>query len=99
MIQLTRLRHDDTFFLNPDLIDRVDVDAVEILHRIVSFRASIIALASLIDVSAHMPRHDGVSVTADDSDWAPRELVPGDVDDNEPIGADGIDAEQIGASQ
>ena len=117
MIQLTRLRHDDTFFLNPDLIERVDThvdtvvrltsgsefvvveDAVEILHRIVSFRASIIALASLIDVSAHMPRHDGVSVTADDSDWAPRELVPGDVDDNEPIGADGIDAEQIGASQ
>jgi len=30
MIQLTRLRHDDVFFLNPDLIERIDshVDTV-----------------------------------------------------------------------
>ena len=94
MIQLTRLRHDDTFFVNPDLIERVDThvdtvvrlttgsefvvveDAEEILHRIVSYRATIIALSSLIDVSRYSPTA-GVVVTADDSDWAPQALEPG----------------------
>ena len=113
MIQLTRLRHDDTFYLNPDLIERVDThvdtvvrltsgsefvvveDASVILHRIMSFRASIIALSALVDISAHTSHNSGagggIAVTADDSDWAPRELVPGD--------SNHIDDGQIGAPQ
>ena len=114
VIQLTRLRHDDTFYLNPDLIERVDThvdtvvrltsgsefvvveDATVILHRIVSFRASIIALSALIDISEHTSSArsgagGGISVTADDSDWAPRELVRGQVAD--------VHVEQSGASQ
>jgi flagellar protein FlbD len=93
VIQLTRLRHDDTFHLNPDLIERVDThvdtvvrlttgsefvvveDAEEILHRIVTYRASIIALSSLIDVSRFRP-HESVVVTSDDSAWAPQALEP-----------------------
>ena len=112
MIQLTRLRHDDNFYLNPDLIERVDThvdtvvrltsgsefvvveDAQEILHRIISFRASIIALSALIDVSAHtsasrVDARSGAVVTVADADWAPRELVQGQVAD--------IDLEQSGA--
>jgi flagellar protein FlbD len=99
VIQLTRLRHDDTFFVNPDLIERVDThvdtvvrlttgselvvaeDAEEILHRIVSYRATIIALSSLIDVSRFSPT-SGVVVTADDSDWAPHALEPGQPTDD-----------------
>ena len=114
VIQLTRLRHDDNFYLNPDLIERVDThvdtvvrltsgsefvvveDAQEILHRIISFRASIIALSALIDVSAHtsasrVDARSGVVVTAADTDWAPRELVQGQVAD--------VDLEQSGASK
>jgi flagellar protein FlbD len=108
VIQLTRLRHDDNFYLNPDLIERVDThvdtvvrltsgsefvvveDATEILHRIISFRASIIALSALIDVSAHtsaarVDAHSGVVVTtvADDADWASRELARGDDTDTD----------------
>lgn len=117
MIQLTRLRHDDNFYLNPDLIERVDThvdtvvrltsgsefvvveDAQEILHRIISFRASIIALSALIDVSAHtsasrVDARSGVVVTAaNDADWAPRELVLGQF-----VDAD-VDTTQSGASQ
>ena len=118
MIQLTRLRHDDNFYLNPDLIERVDThvdtvvrltsgsefvvveDAQEILHRIISFRASIIALSALIDVSAHtstsrVDARSGVVVVtaADDAHWAPRELVLGQF-----VDAD-VDATQSGASQ
>ena len=118
VIQLTRLRHDDNFYLNPDLIERVDThvdtvvrltsgsefvvveDAQEILHRIISFRASIIALSALIDVSAHtstsrVDARSGVVVVtaADDADWAPRELVLGQF-----VDAD-VDATQSGASQ
>ena len=114
VIQLTRLRHDDNFYLNPDLIERVDThvdtvvrltsgsefvvveDAQEILHRIISFRASIIALSALIDVSAHtsasrVDARSGVVVTAADADWAPRELVQGQVAD--------VDLEQSGVPQ
>lgn len=120
MIQLTRLRHDDTFYVNPDLIERVDShvdtvvrltsgtefvvveDAPEILHRIISFRASVIALSALIDISAHTsPTRsrvvDGIVVTADDADWAPKELVRGEVVGE--IDHVETDAEQIGASQ
>jgi len=116
VIQLTRLRHDDTFYLNPDLIERVDThvdtvvrltsgsefvvveDATVILHRIVSFRASIIALSALIDISEHTSSArsgagGGISVTADDSDWAPRELVRGQVADVD------VHVEQSGSSQ
>lgn len=109
MIQLTRLRHDDTFHLNPDLIERVDThvdtvvrlttgsefvvveDAEEILHRIVTYRASIIALSALIDVSRFRP-NERVVVTADDSAWAPQALEPGAAT------AAGADDVEMGAS-
>ena len=66
MIELTRLRHGETFLLNPDLIERVDthVDTVvrltggneyvvvesyeEIFHRIVEFRARVLATVAVV---------------------------------------------------
>jgi flagellar protein FlbD len=118
VIQLTRLRHDDNFYLNPDLIERVDThvdtvvrltsgsefvvveDATEILHRIISFRASIIALSALIDVSAHtsaarVDAQSGVVVTttAADADWAPRELARADDTDTETDVETGVETE------
>lgn len=70
MIPLTRIRHDEVLYLNPDLFERVDshVDTVirltngteylvvesaeEIVRRITEYRASVIALAGVLQANA-----------------------------------------------
>ena len=42
MIQLTRLRHDDVFFLNPDLVERVDTH-VDTMVRLTNGNEYIVA--------------------------------------------------------
>lgn len=106
MIELTRLRHGETFLLNPDLIERVDthVDTVvrltsgheyvvvetyeEIFHRIVEYRARVLATVAVVSplgapfttIDAPVDR-DGESTPASHRPLEPPALDPGTLDE------------------